>query len=92
MPIAYKGTYHYRSGSTKQELKGLALQQFIMEKMGHSWDDIPVYGATLDDIDRNAIDYFCNVASRQVVWMNQRLIRRPKMYCVILACLPGKVN
>ena len=28
MPIAYKGTYHYRSGSTKQELKGLALQQF----------------------------------------------------------------
>ena len=29
-----------------------------MEKMGHSWDDIPVYGATLDDIDRNAIDYF----------------------------------
>lgn len=58
MPIAYKGTYHYRSGSTKQELKGLALQQFIMEKMGHSWDDIPVFGATLDDIDRNAIDYF----------------------------------
>lgn len=63
MPIAYKGTYHYRSGSTKQELKGLALQQFIMEKMGHSWDDIPVYGATIDDIDRSAIDYFlkCSV-------------------------------
>ena len=58
MPIAYKGTYHYRSGSTKQELKGLALQQFIMEKMGRSWDDIPVYGATIDDIDRSAIDYF----------------------------------
>ena len=58
MPIAYRGTYHYRSGSTKQELKGLALQQFIMNKMGHSWDDIPVYGATVDDIDRNAIDYF----------------------------------
>ena len=58
VPIAYKGTYHYRSGSTKQELKGLALQQFIMRKMGHSWDDIPVYGATIDDIDRKAIDYF----------------------------------
>ena len=58
MPIAYKGTYHYRSGSTKQELKGLALQQFIMKKMGQSWDDIPVLGATLDDIDRNAVDYF----------------------------------
>lgn len=56
--IAYKGTYHYRSGSTKQELKGVALQQFIMKKMGQSWDDIPVFGATIDDIDRNAVDYF----------------------------------
>ena len=36
MPIAYKGTYHYRSGATKQELKGVALQQFIMQKMGRS--------------------------------------------------------
>lgn len=58
VPIAFRGAYHYRSGSTKQELKGIALQHFIMEKMGHSWDDIPVYGATIDDIDRNAIDYF----------------------------------
>ena len=58
MPIAYRGTYHYRSGSTKQELKGLALQQFIMKKMGQSWDDTPVFGATMADIDRNAIDYF----------------------------------
>ena len=29
MPIAYHGAYHYRSGSTKQELKGVALQQFM---------------------------------------------------------------
>ena len=26
MPIAYKGEYHYRSGATKQQLKGVALQ------------------------------------------------------------------
>ncbi len=26
-PISYKGQYHYRSGSTKQELKGIALCQ-----------------------------------------------------------------
>ena len=58
MPIAYKGTYHYRSGSTKQELKGLALQNFILKKMGWSWDDMPVFGVTLDNIDREAIDLF----------------------------------
>ena len=64
IPIAYKGTYHYRSGSTKQELKGQALQQFIMKKMGQSWDDIPVYGANVDDIDRRAIDYFLQCSIR----------------------------
>jgi ATP-dependent DNA helicase RecG len=64
IPIAYKGAYHYRSGSTKQELKGQALQQFIMKKMGQSWDDIPVYGATVDDIDRSAIDYFLQCSIR----------------------------
>ena len=58
IPIAYKGTYHYRSGSTKQELRGTALQQFILKKMGRTWDDITYDRATLDDIDRKAIDYF----------------------------------
>lgn len=31
MPISYHGKYHYRSGSTKQELNGAALQQFILQ-------------------------------------------------------------
>ena len=58
IPIAYKGIYHYRSGSTKQELRGTALQQFILKKMGRAWDDIGNDRATIDDIDRKAIDYF----------------------------------
>ncbi len=62
VPIAYKGQYHYRSGSTKQELKGVALQQFILKKMGLSWDDMPVPNAVIDDIDRSAIDYFLRLS------------------------------
>ena len=58
IPIACKGTYHYRSGSTKQELRGTVLQQFILKKMGRSWDDVPNERASIDDIDRKAIDYF----------------------------------
>ncbi len=58
MPVSYRGAYHYRSGSTKQELQGLALQNFILKKMGKSWDDMPLDNATFDDIDRTAIDYF----------------------------------
>ena len=58
IPINFKGKYYYRSGSTMQELRGPALQQFILKKMGRSWDDITNDRATLDDIDREAIDYF----------------------------------
>lgn len=35
-PVNYKGEYHYRSGSTKQQLRGAALTQFIGEKTGLS--------------------------------------------------------
>ena len=58
VPISFKGKYYYRSGSTMQELNGAALQQFIMKKTGKSWDDIANEHATLDDIDRGAIEYF----------------------------------
>lgn len=58
IPINYKGKYYYRSGSTMQELRGPALQQFVLKKMGRSWDDVTNDRATLDDIDRKAIDYF----------------------------------
>lgn len=33
-PVSYKGEYHYRSGSTKQELKGAALDRFLLRKQG----------------------------------------------------------
>ena len=58
IPINYKGKYYYRSGSTMQELRGPALQQFVLKKMGRSWDDITNDHATIEDLDRNAIDYF----------------------------------
>jgi ATP-dependent DNA helicase RecG len=40
-PISYRGEYHYRSGSTKQELKGAALERFLLKKRGRHWDDAP---------------------------------------------------
>jgi ATP-dependent DNA helicase RecG len=58
VPISYRGKYYYRSGSTMQELNGTSLQQFVLKKMGRSWDDVTLDRAKLDDIDRDAIDYF----------------------------------
>jgi ATP-dependent DNA helicase RecG len=62
VPILYHGVCYYRSGTTKQELTGVALQQFILKKLGRSWDDVRNDYATLKDIDRNAIRYFIEKA------------------------------
>jgi ATP-dependent DNA helicase RecG len=62
VPISYRGVYHYRSGSTKQELNGTALQQFLLKKMGRSWDDMAYEGVGLDIIDEKAVTYFLNRA------------------------------
>lgn len=37
-PVNYDGEYHYRSGSTKQQLRGNALTNFLMAKTGMKWD------------------------------------------------------
>ncbi len=58
VPISYHGKYHYRSGSTKQELGGNALNEFLLRKIGKTWDDVHEPNATLDDIDKKAIVAF----------------------------------
>ncbi len=58
VPISYQGKYHYRSGSTKQELKGNALNEFLLKKAGKTWDDVVEPRATIDDIDPLAIETF----------------------------------
>ena len=57
-PISYRGEYHLRSGSTKQELKGEALQHFLMRKQGRHWDDAPVPGFNAEDCSREALQLF----------------------------------
>jgi len=49
-PISYKGQYHYRSGSTKQELKGVALDRFLLAKTGRTWDSVPVTHLKVDEL------------------------------------------
>jgi ATP-dependent DNA helicase RecG len=57
-PVSYKGQYHLRSGSTKQELKGAALDRFIMGKQGKQWDGVPVPHVIPRDLDSSALDIF----------------------------------
>jgi ATP-dependent DNA helicase RecG len=57
-PVSYKGEYHYRSGSTKQELKGAALDRFLLRKQGRHWDGVPVPYVTLADLADQSLAYF----------------------------------
>lgn len=63
-PINYKGQYHYRSGSTKQELKGVALNRFLLQRTGKNWDDFPIAGVSIDDLSVVALNRFRKEASK----------------------------
>ena len=64
-PVNYHGEYHYRSGSTKQQLQGAALTEFIREKTGYLWDAVPVDNIGVDDLDRSSFDIFRREAVRK---------------------------
>lgn len=57
-PVNYKGQYHYRSGSTKQELKGAALDKFLIGHNGKRWDAVPVPNVSIDDLKKETFDFF----------------------------------
>ena len=63
-PVSYKGEYHLRSGSTKQELRGAALDRFLLRKLGRHWDGVPVPHLAVDDLDPRAIQVFRKLAGR----------------------------
>jgi len=62
-PVSYKGEYHYRTGSTKQELKGAALDKFILRKLGLHWDSVPQPNLKITEFSKEAILYFKSKAA-----------------------------
>ncbi len=63
-PVNYRGEYHYRSGSTKQQLRGPALTQFLLKKTGITWDSVPVEGVSVRDLRNDSFDIFKEQAVR----------------------------
>lgn len=56
--VSYKGQYHYRSGSTKQELKGAALDKFLLQKRGKQWDSAPIPNVSVNELKQETFDFF----------------------------------
>lgn len=61
-PISYKGEYHYRSGSTKQELKGASLEHFLLRKHGLHWDAVTLAKPTIAELNSERIAKFKRMA------------------------------
>jgi len=57
-PISYRGHYHYRSGSTKQELKGAALNKFLLAKQGLHWDAMALPDVGVTDLKKETLVFF----------------------------------
>lgn len=63
-PVSYKGEYHFRSGSTKQVLRGTVLTEFISSKTGIRWEDSVIEGVDVEDLDKESFDIFRREAVR----------------------------
>jgi len=57
-PVNYKGEYHYRSGSTKQELKGAALDKFLLQRYGRKWDSVLIPSVTISELKSETFTFF----------------------------------
>ncbi len=58
VPVSLRGRYYYRSGSTKLELTGVELNEFLLKKAGKTWDDVVEEGASINDVDEDILQKF----------------------------------
>jgi ATP-dependent DNA helicase RecG len=72
-PVSYKGRYYYRSGSTRQELKGAALDRFLLKRQGKRWDGVPVPHISPEEFNSNSFDLF-RLKSRKSGRMNDAIL------------------
>jgi ATP-dependent DNA helicase RecG len=64
VPVSLRGRYYYRTGSTKLELTGNALNEFLLKKSGKTWDNVPEALATFKDIDSESVKTFIKDAQK----------------------------
>ena len=65
VPISLRGRYYYRSGSVKQELTGTALNEFLLKRVGQTWDNVIEPRATIDDIDERSVKEFLVISKEK---------------------------
>lgn len=62
--VSCDGKAYKRSGSTLQELNGIELEKFILERSGKTWDEVIMPTAKIDELDDSAFDIFRKKSDR----------------------------
>ncbi len=75
-PVFYNGKIFVRSGSTTQELLGLELSSFILEKTGQTWDKLPSE-ASIDELDDETIDRFMALTENRLPLAKSQKNKKP---------------
>lgn len=82
VPISYRGLYYYRSGSTNQLLTGAALDRFLLQKKGRTWDSLPQPSARLEDLRLDVVRRFKERAVRKGRYRELGARHRQNLRCV----------
>jgi len=84
--ICYRGKYYLRSGSTNQELAGIALDEFILRKYGRTWDSSPVPHVKVSEFYNDAFNIFRKksvtskrLTAKDVEGSNKQLLKALKL-------------
>ncbi|OQC17177.1 MAG: Divergent AAA domain protein [Firmicutes bacterium ADurb.Bin080] len=77
-PVSCDGKFYIRVGSTTQELSGLELSSFLLEKTGDSWDELPT-SVRIDQLeevlDTESIEKFKVLARQRLPLIEQDTTR-----------------
>lgn len=63
VPVSLRGRFYFRSGSSKMELTGNALNEFLLKKAGKTWDNVIETGSELNDLDEISLQAFLKDAA-----------------------------
>ncbi len=71
-PVFYEGKIFIRSGSTIQELSGIELSSFLLNKTGQTWDSLPT-DVLIDELDNKTIEVFKKLARDRLPLIKQEI-------------------
>jgi ATP-dependent DNA helicase RecG len=80
VPISLRGRYYYRSGSVKQELTGASLNEFLLKRSGHTWDDVIETRANFSDIDEETVKIFLQMSEQAGRLPDKSSLSIPELY------------